>query len=185
MVNINLILLISTIICLVCCCTFTILSTWTYFKGKDNENNVESESEADLLDDDLEGDEKAKNNKATSVKEKGDDLDDDHHEDKSNGDDEKKGNRLKWYITFTILSFLSTIGLGIGYWYTRNRDKGYNAIQPPQPPSPEEVARDEARKAMLKMSKNYDTLESEITSESNDGLDAVNLIAKYNAKTAR
>lgn len=185
MISINLILLISTIVCLICCCVFTSLSIWSYFKGKSKDDpSDDSDSDSDSNDDDDDISSKHKtskdnsNNKNTKVTKAAndDDDDDDLEEDKP-----KKRSGTRWYIIMAIVTFVFTIGLGIAYWFTRESLSETTEVQ--KPPSPEEVAREEARRAMLKISRDYDTLESEMTSESNDGLNAVRIIEKYSRNT--
>ena len=184
MISINLILLISTIVCLICCCVFTSLSIWSYSKGK-SKDDPSDDSDSDDDDDDISSKHKTSkdnsnnsNNRNTKVTKAAndDDDDDDLEEDKP-----KKSTGTRWYIIMAIVTFVFTIGLGIAYWFTRESLSETTEVQ--KPPSPEEVAREEARRAMLKISRDYDTLESEMTSESNDGLNAVRIIEKYSRNT--
>ncbi len=179
MISINLILLISTIVCLLCCCVFTILSVWTYFKGKST-NNIDDDD--DLIDQDIKDKKMKEKNAKDDKKSKqsgkpGKSHDDDSDDDDDDDDSPEKRRGMRWYIIMAVVTFVFTIGLGIAYWFTRERTDDNLEVKPP--PSPEEVAREQARQAMIKISRDYDTLESEITSESNDGLNAVRLIEKY------
>ena len=194
MISTSLVLLVATIICFISFLTFMSLSIWTYIKEKKNPAPPPSEDQVSSEKKKKSG--KGKNNKP-EVKEE------------TKAAPEKKSSSLVYYIPLTIVSLIFTSVLAVFYLRSNesstdmNNDGGsiydrdttsYGSdsrsykdtpmeTEPTLAPSRSESTSssivEATKNSISKMAKNYNKFESDLTPESNDGLDAIRLIEKY------
>lgn len=209
MIDLNLALLISTVICTLSFLTFTGLSIWTFIKERTEKAKALKEQEHKEQEKQAKKKKKQYKDKATTH----------DAEPASNSDNMNKPSMLRVYVPLSILTLILTIVSGVFYWRTRMppmspdnldqstpsytvddgayKDTSVNRLPSPDVTEPtlaisphsrnHSASNNATRNAIQKMGKDYNKFESDLSPESNDGLDAIRLIEKYsrNSKNAR